>query len=158
MDAQRLFDSIIELKHSNLISARETIPDLRPSEMFTLEMIIRLGSDGGVTPSELASRTRFSKAFVSQVLRTLEGKGYILRETGREDRRIVEIRPTEKGVEEQEKFCRPLIEMLGRALDRMEPEDSCEFLRLFEIFLAEFKYEAAAADAAAEASVHNTGE
>ena len=66
--------------------------------------------------------------------------------------------PTEKGVEEQEKFCRPLIEMLGRALDRMEPEDSCEFLRLFEIFLAEFKYEAAAADAAAEASVHDTGE
>ena len=63
----------------------------------------------GVTPGTVTNLTD-----------RLNGKGYVIRERGEEDRRVVNIIPTEAGLELVEKINTDRIELLKRVFDELD--------------------------------------
>lgn len=81
---------------------------------------------------ELAKRLGLTTARIASTLKTLEKKGYILREADPSDRRIVNVSITKEGTayicakrEESSLYFDSLFERMGE-------EDSREFLRIIE--------------------------
>lgn len=89
-------------------------------EMKVLTLIIRCGGD--VTPGEIASSLDMTAARVAGVLRTLEKKGYIVREVSSSDRRKVLVRTTEEGRQYVEMGLSELQRQLGELISCMGDE------------------------------------
>lgn len=76
-----------------------SMPDgVTPAELAALVLISRSQAAGhDIRPGEIAAYTRTSKGAVSQTLKSLEEKGYIVRERCVDDARAVRILLTEQG-------------------------------------------------------------
>lgn len=69
------------------------------SELFLMNAIVKhtVSPDGPVSISDVQSKLHISKPAVSQMLNTLEQKGYIQREIDQLDRRKIAVRITDEG-------------------------------------------------------------
>ncbi|MBI5316085.1 MAG: MarR family transcriptional regulator [Nitrospirae bacterium] len=112
---------------------------LTPSQF---DVIATLGDTDGRTCSELSARTLVTKGTLTGVLDRLVAKGFIRRDSMKDDRRCVKIRLTQKGDKvfrdtfaAHIAFIRPFFE---RALSRKDVDVACALLiRLRDSFREE---------------------
>jgi MarR family transcriptional regulator, 2-MHQ and catechol-resistance regulon repressor len=112
---------------------------LTPSQF---DVIATLGDTDGLTCSELSARTLVTKGTLTGVLDRLVAKGFIRRDSMKDDRRCVKIRLTQKGDKmfrdtfaAHIAFIKPFFE---RALSRKDVDVACAMLiRLRDSFREE---------------------
>jgi DNA-binding MarR family transcriptional regulator len=112
---------------------------LTPSQF---DVIATLGDTDGLTCSELSARTLVTKGTLTGVLDRLVAKGFIRRDSMKDDRRCVKIRLTQKGDKmfrdtfaAHIAFIKPFFE---RALSRKDVDIACAMLiRLRDSFREE---------------------
>jgi DNA-binding MarR family transcriptional regulator len=112
---------------------------LTPSQF---DVIATLGDTDGLTCSELSARTLVTKGTLTGVLDRLVAKGFIRRDSMKDDRRCVKIRLTQKGNKmfrdtfaAHIAFIKPFFE---RALSRKDVDVACALLiRLRDSFREE---------------------
>lgn len=136
-----LFEQFIQIKNTDEKIFPTKARKLRPREMFMLMTIVTSCEHSGkpLSPSELSAITNTSKAFISQILKKLEDEEMIQRTTCPEDRRLVQILPTEDGACLCKSMKQPFMESINAALDMMEPEEKEQFLHLAGIFMRNLK-------------------
>jgi DNA-binding MarR family transcriptional regulator len=88
----------------------------------------------GITVSEIAHQLGATMAAVSKMLRSLENKGLITRETSESDRRNVYVRLSEKGMKEQKEQVIQMQTMVDRVIKKMDVEDAKHLNELFKKF------------------------
>jgi DNA-binding MarR family transcriptional regulator len=134
MDYNKAAEEFIEYKMPN----RHVHPPFMKYQMFTkgerFALFHLMRTSGCVTPSEIADTTNTSTARVAMILKSLESKGYIRRETDRSDRRKVLIFITKKGNDIIKKEQEYLVQMIASIFRQMGEHDTKEFLRLFHEF------------------------
>jgi len=96
------------------------------AEQVTIEQGIRLSS--------LCKKTHISKSGISQMLRSLEKKGFIMRSVDEKDRRAVFVHLTSKGIEYLEERNQILFEKMEQVIEKMGKEDIDLFLELTDHF------------------------
>jgi len=87
------FNSILKIEENSL---NVICSELSLREIHTVEAIIN-SNDGNV--GSIAARLKITMGTLSVALKTLEAKGYVVREKTKADRRQVSVIATEKGVE-----------------------------------------------------------
>ena len=97
-------------------------------EMFALHVIVTFGKP--VSPGELSLECGVSTARIATALRSLEGKGYILRETDTEDRRRTFVTATEPGRKISEQFEAQRRSTFEKMLVELGEHDAAEYVRL----------------------------
>lgn len=70
---------------------------IRPSEMGVLNIIVK--REGPFTPLKIAELLEVSKPMITAHISALEKKGYIQKESSKEDKRSFYVTPTEKAKE-----------------------------------------------------------
>lgn len=97
-------------------------------EMLTLRLIVSFKTP--VSPGELSLGCGVSTARIATTLKSLENKGYILRETDREDRRRTCVTATDLGRRISESFEAKRAAGLERMLRELGERDAAEYVRL----------------------------
>ena len=97
-------------------------------EMFALHIIVTFGAP--VSPGELSLECGVSTARIATALKSLEGKGFILRETDTEDRRRTLVTATELGREISGRFEALRRTTLEDMLRELGEHDANEYVRL----------------------------
>lgn len=109
---------------------------LKPHEFFMLATIHHLGechnsSDTpGIKISQISHKTGISMPGVSQTLSTLEKLDLIQRKTAKEDRRIVYVSLTEKGLKIFRESNQSFSEVYDQAIKVLGPDDSQKLIDL----------------------------
>ena len=84
----------------------------------------------GIQPSELGEILQLTRPAVTSLVNSLEDKGYVERINDAEDRRVVFVRPTNKGIELVEDSKRTLAENISEILELLGEEDTHELMRI----------------------------
>jgi DNA-binding MarR family transcriptional regulator len=103
-------------------------------ERFALFYLMHRGGECVVTPSDIAKATHTSSARVAMILKSLEAKGYIERNTDPDDRRKVIVSVTKAGRDIITREQRELVKIIAAVFKRMGERDANEFIRLSDIF------------------------
>lgn len=113
------------------LGAGANFGDMTQGEFMILKTIKMISERSeGVTISTLSERLRISKSAVSQMINSLEDKGYVERFTTRNDRRLVYVRLTVRGGEVLSEKLRTFLKGMNTVFDKMGEEDTKELLRL----------------------------
>ena len=95
--------------------------------------LVVLSEIGGMsTPSKLAEYTDFTPARLSAIIKSLESKGFILRQQDEIDKRCTIIEMTEKGDLYSKKLKEEAISNSLEIIEKLGESDSLEFLRLLK--------------------------
>lgn len=97
-------------------------------EMAVMRALMLAG--GSLTPSELADRAWVSSARIANILRALEGKGWVEREHSKTDRRRVHVTVTDKGRQDLEIKRRKFEDRTAAFLEQLGETDTQEMVRL----------------------------
>lgn len=103
---------------------------LMQGESAILENLMERGE--GMLPGELSAVMGLSRGRISNAIKNLERKGYLIRTADRKDARQVHIRPTEAGTAYAREQYGRLIDSTVRLLEELGEEDADEFLRIVE--------------------------
>lgn len=128
--AHELFEEFAHLGHG-------IKPNMRNATRGEMGVIrtLHLADEAGeppLTPSVIADRSRLTAARVANVLRSLEEKGWVVREHATDDRRRVTVKLTEAGDAERARR-RAEFEKAGAAfLSRLGEEDTREAIRILK--------------------------
>ena len=109
--------------------------DINPGEMFFMEEILARklsGDNSGNWLSSMSDYLHVSKAAVSQMLGTLEKKGFITRETNPDNRREIRVSLTEEGEKRVNEMQRLFSERTDILIERFGVEDTKELIRLVD--------------------------
>lgn len=95
--AQKLME--VFLRFNRLNRNHSPVVGLRPSELHVLYCIRRktASDDSGIKVSEISSILNVASPTVTQLVTSLETKGFVERGVDKEDRRAVRIKLTEEG-------------------------------------------------------------
>lgn len=98
-DVARALNAFIKLTRAtetllNRLNQRKTIHPLSPSQFAALESLYHLGP---LTQGQVSAKVLKSTGNITLVIDNLEKQGYVRRERGSEDRRMVTIHITESG-------------------------------------------------------------
>lgn len=115
-----------EIKHilekmKNISARFQPMKFLSIGEFSLLSIIYNTSKEvNKIKSSDISERLNISKPAASRMLNTVEKKGYIKRYMEKEDRRVVTISITEKGInvykngiEEYRKVCRRIFQKMG---------------------------------------------
>ncbi|MHB8918983.1 MAG: MarR family winged helix-turn-helix transcriptional regulator [Desulfocucumaceae bacterium] len=102
---------------------------LTPAEVYLLQI---LRKKGGCSVTALAPMLGVTPGTVTNLTDRLNNKGYVVRERGEEDRRVVHIIPTEAGLSLVNKINSDRIAMLGRVFKKMDDYSIDDLARLLE--------------------------
>ncbi|MBQ6798404.1 MAG: MarR family transcriptional regulator [Oscillospiraceae bacterium] len=67
--------------------------------MVEAHILLRIANRPGITVSELAEEANRTKSAISQTVKKLEGMGYTYRKYSETDGRVVQLYPTDRGLE-----------------------------------------------------------
>lgn len=98
------------------------IQGLTTGEFIMLNHIIRLQGDVGLRASELGRHLRISRPGVSQMLKSLDGKGFIQRVQSKEDRRAVYVRMTAAGEARYNQMTSGMRTQMRLIFERLGPQ------------------------------------
>lgn len=135
--ARQLYRSFDQFRR--IMKGPPSFTNLKSSEMGLL-MHIKHGAHAdcdGVRVSELSSRMHVTSPSVTQLVTSLEERGYVTRTMDREDRRSVNVSITEKGNEVTKQAEEHLMAMLKGLVDYLGEDKS---LAMVEIMNDIFKY------------------
>lgn len=93
-----------------------------------------LDSDQNIYMFDLQDELRISRGAISQIARNLEKKGYLVRETDKNNRRKQIVTLTSEGREAMQQAETEFDEVLTAFLARLGEHDSLEMVRLFNRF------------------------
>ena len=131
MDYSRLARELSETIHViSKIMHPKKLSDLFMGESFILHY---LGFNGGtVLPNEISSAMSISTARVAAVLNKLEGKGLIIREIDKSDRRKILVTLTDEGRAVSEEKKKKVLSETERLLRLLGDKDATELVRISE--------------------------
>ncbi len=121
--AQILFDNISRIFNR---PAPKKLVSLTRGELCVLAA---LSSHGSMTPSEIVMITDTSSAHTAKILRNLNSKGEIRRESDPDDGRRVIISLTEKGRSHVRKIYENIISHVSAVLQQLDEEDVTALIR-----------------------------
>lgn len=153
---QRLFEALKRLKRHGM--GPHPFPNLRPSEIMMLHSILHyIGKrDGisfdwspsadacenggeaekpettGVTVSELSEFTQMTSSAVSQTVKSLEKKGYVVRTFNPADRRVVFVNASELGRQVLRQAAEDYMDYLDKITTALGKEDTDKLIELLE--------------------------
>ena len=106
--------------------------DINISEIMTLRKLSHCHSAAvqGLHVSELQKTLHCSKPAMSQMLNSLEKKGYVKREIDNADRRKIAVTPTESGIAVLELTINYIDGIVNNITERLGPDDTHELIRL----------------------------
>jgi len=116
---------------------------LTPAEVYLMHI---LHKRGGRSVTSLAPMLGVTPGTVTNLTDRLHSKGYVVRERGEEDRRVVHINPTEAGIKLVDKINSDRISLLYKVFRDRDPDfinnlvnmlDSVD--RCFDTFIKEVK-------------------
>ncbi|MGG0719895.1 MarR family transcriptional regulator [Robertmurraya massiliosenegalensis] len=123
--ANELFDTMKKIIHKPF---QKKVEDITQGERRILGFLTLEGD--GLTAGELSEKLHFSTPRIASVLKSLEKKGYIMRDRDPKDKRFVVVHITETGksfvLEEHEKAMR----MLEEILKNLGEKDTKELIRI----------------------------
>ncbi len=128
----RLFANVLDIEEKCLRVG--DFSDLSISEMHVIDNI---GVNRERTMSDTARDLRITSGTLTTAVDNLIKKGYVVRERSLEDRRVVKIRLTEKGISayySHEEFHRDLVISALQRLDSKEEELLIKVLTDIDIF------------------------
>ncbi|NQT58997.1 MAG: MarR family transcriptional regulator [Bacteroidetes bacterium] len=102
--AQELMDTLHAFKKAGWQQHSIPIEELSPVEFLVLRGVRFRASTQtdqdfkGITPSDIGQMLHITSPTVTQHITHLETKGYLIRETDKQDRRVVRLSLTEKGI------------------------------------------------------------
>ncbi len=125
-----LFGQLFHFSHS-------IKPDFRNATRGEMAVILMLhlaeeAGDPPLTPSVIAERAHLTSARTANVLRTLEEKGWIVREHATDDRRRVTVTLTEAGDAERKRRRRDFEEHAAAFIARLGEDDAREAIRILK--------------------------
>ncbi|MBC8532194.1 MarR family winged helix-turn-helix transcriptional regulator [Gehongia tenuis] len=123
MEAFHAFQKLHVEKHGPKIGASR-------SEITLLLMLHAHGGEKGLKVSQLSRRLDVAPPTVTQMINSLERKGFLERSIDPEDRRAVLVKLTERGSEIMERGRRELMQRFHGLIQYMGPEDAKELARL----------------------------
>ncbi len=129
-----LFNDIMTLEERAIIDRRHE--DVSNTELHVLDAV---GLEGG-NMSAIAAKLRITVGSLTTSMNRLVQKGYVERSRGEEDRRVVNIRLTEKGLVAYEKHRKFHMCMVEAALKDVE-DDQAEILLNMLVNLKKFFYQ-----------------
>ena len=132
-----LFNEILELEENAIIS--EEYKDITNNDMHIIEQI---GLGQGQTMSNVAKSLRITAGSLTTSVNSLVKKGYVTRDRSEEDRRVVYIALTPRGVSayhHHERFHQKMVESVMAYLDGAELEVLTKTLDRLSIFFREYR-------------------
>lgn len=102
---------------------------LTPAEVYLMQILHKRGSR---SVTSLAPMLGVTPGTVTNLTDRLNSKGYVVRERGEEDRRVVQIIPTEDGLKMVEKINADRIEMLGKVFNNFDGGSLDELVNMLE--------------------------
>lgn len=137
--ARKLYQSFDQFRR--IMKGPPSFTNLKPSEMGLLFHIKHHPQSGacGVKVSELSNRMHVTSPSITQLVTSLEERGYVERTMDREDRRSVNVSITEKGREVTEKAEEHLMGMLTDLVEYLGPEKSMAMAEIMNDVYGYFK-------------------
>lgn len=102
---------------------------LTPAEIYLLQILHKIGN---CSVTALAPMLGVTPATVTNLTDRLNNKGYVQRERDEDDRRVVQIVPTEEGLGLVEKINADRISMLGFVLKDLGEEALDDLVKMLE--------------------------
>lgn len=102
---------------------------LIPAEVYLLQI---LRKRGGCSVTALAPMLGVTPGTVTNLTDRLNSKGYVVRERGEEDRRVVYIIPTEQGLNLVNKINEDRVSMLGKVFKKLDKNSISDLMRMLE--------------------------
>jgi DNA-binding MarR family transcriptional regulator len=118
-------EQIMSDKHKTLF---EHMMKTTKGESFVLKCLAK--SDAALLPSELSAALQSSTARISAILRTLEKKGEVVRETDKANRRNILVTITEAGRMRAKEDMKGVYDRIAQIFIDMGESDTREFIRL----------------------------
>jgi DNA-binding MarR family transcriptional regulator len=108
----------------------QPVGDISHSEFFMLKVICKHSTPLGLSMSNLSELLKISKPAVSQMVNSLEDKGYVERFMPKSDRRLVLVRLTEAGQQGLDREMQVFTDRLVQTFAKLGEEDTEELFRL----------------------------
>ena len=128
---EELYSLLAELLNRKL---NRTVLDSIRGEYGVLRYLMYV--EDGITAGELTSQLHVVPGRMTDILKSLESKGFILRKQGVEDRRKVIVSITDDGRQEAIKMREYISREYRGMFDILGREDTEELIRLLKIVLA----------------------
>lgn len=128
--AQELAQTLINFKRSGF--HKDHSLDIRESEFMMLATIVYSISleSKGIKISDLSNKLHITPAAVTHIIDTLVKKKYVERQNDPSDRRLVLIKPTDKGIDLVNSIKTRLIKKCEELVNYLGKKDSKELIRL----------------------------
>lgn len=137
--AIELQEAIAQFKRGNYFVSPNSNHRLRGAERHVLFLVYNLKNGDPVTVSEIADRMGVTLAAVTHSMNSLDDEGMIIRIPNVEDRRVVLIKLTKKGVGEIKKFKKELSEKISALIETLGEEDSKNLIRIVKKISANYR-------------------
>ncbi len=125
--AKEILEILSRMEKCSILSKRNFL--LKGEDLF----LATLNEIGGMsTPSKLSECTDFTPARLSAIIKSLESKGYIIRQQDELDKRCSIIEITGKGAEYSGQLKTTAVRNSLEIIDKLGEKDSVEFLRLMK--------------------------
>lgn len=128
--ARRLMESFMHSRNrAKLLHHRGAFGN-KPGEIMVLHLIYCGAKDGspGLMVSEISGRLNVTSPTVTQHIRSLEEKGLVERHFDRGDRRIVRVRPTEKGIQYIQRVNEARLKLFTGLVKHLGENESLRFI------------------------------
>ncbi len=110
-----------------------SIPIRKNEMMLLMFLAYHLPDDSvGLQPSELGEILRLTRPTITSMVNSLEEQGYVVRINDEEDRRVVFVRPTARGVELVSRAQAGFATSIAELIAFLGEEDAQELLRIME--------------------------
>lgn len=126
--ARRLEGAMRSLKHMKFLTS--DCSGLKDSEKYSLWMLATLNNGNPVTPSEAAKKLNVTLAAITHNINALEKQELVSRSTSPDDRRVILISLSEKGLRIVEGLKRSYFKKFCDLVEHLGDGDSAELLRL----------------------------
>lgn len=110
-----LFNEILQLEEKAIIT--DEFSDVSNNDMHVMEAV---GVEGGNNMSSIAKKLNITVGSLTIAMNSLVRKGYVIRERGEKDRRVVNIILTEKGEKAYNHHAEFHKEMVDAVLNHLE--------------------------------------
>lgn len=127
MLAREMLETISNMEKRGVLTKRKFL--LKGEDLF---MVVLDEMGGMSTPSKLAEYTDFTPARLSAIIKSLESKGYIVRQQDELDKRCSIIEITEKGSFNSRQLKEAAVKNSLEIIEKLGEKDSLEFLRLMK--------------------------
>lgn len=132
--AQRLIKSTRQFR--KLDWNKESIENLKPSEIEVLFCIRRLGRDENVTVSEISKLLRVTSPTVTQIINRLDTCGLVKRRINKEDRRSIKVSLTDDGEAITEQAAEKYASSINGLIEFLGDDQSEQLIKLMDkVFL-----------------------